>query len=329
MKESEIRPRELLERYLSLSGEDAQRFFSNGYRENVECVACGSDLAAVEFTKQGFDYSRCRSCASLFVSPRPSAEQFHHFYQASPSSEYWAKEFFPVVAEARREKIFRPRVHELLKLCEAKNLQIRQIVDVGAGYGIFLEEWRERVPEAELIAVEPSPELASVCRSKGLTVHESVLEEVDASNIQADLAVCFEVLEHVHNPYEFLTKMVRLVRPGGYLLISTLSIDGFDLQLLGAQSDQISPPHHINFLSVDGMRLLFRRLGMTDISVTTPGKLDVEIVRNAFNRKGYSAELPNFIKKIVFNDELANKFQAFLASNCLSSHAWVFAQKGI
>ena len=70
-----------------------------------------------------------------------------------------------------------------------------------------------------------------------------------------------------------------MTRTGGYLFISTLCIDGFDLQLLWDNSSQISPPHHINFLSIKGFQLLFERAGISDISITTPGELDVEIVK--------------------------------------------------
>ena len=35
----------------------------------------------------------------------------------------------------------------------------------------------------------------------------------------ADLVVCFEVLEHVYDPLEFVRTLSGLVRPGGYVVI--------------------------------------------------------------------------------------------------------------
>ena len=66
-------------------------------------------------------------------------------------------------------------------------------MDVGAGYGIMLDEWRQVHPETSLLAVEPFRSLASECRSKGFEVVEDFAENVK----WADLVVCFEVLEHV------------------------------------------------------------------------------------------------------------------------------------
>lgn len=96
----------------------------------------------------------------------------------------------------------------------------------------------------------------------------------------ADLLVCFEVLEHVHNPLAFLKSLIRLVRPGGLVLVTTLCISGFDLQVLWDRSHHIAPPHHINFPSITGIRNLFTRAGAKSIEIPTPCKLDVDIVPN-------------------------------------------------
>ena len=329
MKEDDIRPRELLSEYLALSQKDVDIFFPEQNRKQVNCVGCDHPTSTLDFIKQGFCYRLCDSCGSLFVSPRPSEENFQSFYEDSESSRYWAEIFFPAVAEPRREKIFRPRVSALQDMCQSRGVDVQTIVDVGAGYGIFLEEWKRDDPNVEAIAIEPSLDLAETCRNKGLTVKPVTLENVNASDIEADVAVCFEVLEHVHDPFVFLQKMSDLVRPGGLVMISTLSIDGFDLQVLGRKSDQISPPHHINFLSCDGMKALFSRVDLQEVSVTTPGKLDVDIVRGAVKKTNSCVDLPPIIQAILSDPEASSDFQDFLSRNRLSSHAWIVASKRI
>src|SRR5436853_7850415 len=121
MKEADIRPEHLHRRYLELSAEDADRCFGRGARHTIPCVACDAAGARVEFEKNGFPYSRCDICGTLYQSPRPPLDAFEAFYRNSVSSRYWAEEFFPAVAEARRGSIFRPRVERLAKLCSAKN----------------------------------------------------------------------------------------------------------------------------------------------------------------------------------------------------------------
>lgn len=329
MKESDIRPEALLNRYLELSERDAELCFVETPRLNIPCVACGKEQIDSEFEKNGFAYSSCQNCGTLFQSPRPPIAAFEAFYRDSISSRYWADEFFPAVAEARREKIFRPRVERLASLCRTKNIAIERLIDVGAGYGIFLDEWRKANPSTQLLAVEPSESLAAECRSKGFEVVEEIAENVSGYNNFADLVVCFEVLEHVYDPVSFVQTLSNLVKPGGYVFVSTLCVDGFDIQMLWDKSNSIFPPHHINFLSVAGFEKLFARAGLVDVDVSTPGQLDVDIVRNALKRKPEIMSGQRFLRRIVNDQDIAANFQEFLAANRLSSHAWVIGKKPI
>jgi 2-polyprenyl-3-methyl-5-hydroxy-6-metoxy-1,4-benzoquinol methylase len=327
MKEYEIRPEVILNRYLELTAEDAENCFSNGTRLEVACVACGGTETRHQFDKNGFAYVQCTDCDTLYHSPRPPIAAFEAFYSQSKSSRYWAEVFFPSVAEVRREKIFRPRVEQLTKLCAERGINVKSLIDVGAGYGILLDEWRSRFPDIEALAIEPSTVLAQECRSKGFTVIEEIVENVVGHDNSADLVTCFEVLEHVYEPLSFLQALKQLARPGGYVFVSTLCIDGFDLQVLWDKSNQISPPHHINLLSIHGLQSLFQRAGLINTTITTPGQLDVDIVRNACKRDPELLNGQRFLQKLLDNDNSATAFQQFLTEQHMSSHAWVIGQK--
>ncbi len=326
MNENEIRPKDLLRCYLELCEKDAKHYFDHSEKYDVACVACGSEEVSFEFEKQDFEYVRCVNCGTLYQTPRPSAEAFGRFYSDSESSKYWADVFFPAVAEIRREKIFRPRVKRLIEMCSKKGLDVKRLVDVGAGYGIFLDEWRLCCPEVDAVAVEPSASLAAECRRKEFRVIEAVAQQANGLSGFADLVVCFEVLEHVDDPLSFLNTLKGMVRPGGYVFISTLCIDGFDLQMLWEKSTQMSPPHHINILSVDGFVELFKQAGLVDVDVSTPGVLDVDIIRNVANDDTEFLTEHRFLRSVLHDKKIAQEFQSFLSENRLSSHAWVFGQ---
>jgi len=159
MKEYEIRPKELFDRYLELSRKDAMAFDKNGF-ENSVCPGCGSENSEHKFSKNGFTYSICRDCASVFCSPRPTEETIKKFYEESESSKYWSTVFFPAVAELRREKLFKIKAEKICSLLKELKLKPAKICDVGAGYGILLEELRKLIPESSFYAIEPCHELA-------------------------------------------------------------------------------------------------------------------------------------------------------------------------
>jgi SAM-dependent methyltransferase len=327
MKEEEIRPEALLTHYIALSAQDAEQYFKKGERLNISCVACEKNNYSHCFIKNNFTYVECDNCRTLYLNPRPPLAMFEKFYRESKSSQYWADVFYPAVADIRREKIIRPRVRRLQELFNGKKIEIKNLIDVGAGYGIFLDEWRSLRPGIEILAVEPSTSLANECRKKGFSVAENIVENLDEYSNSADLVTCFEVLEHVYSPLRFIKALAQLTVPGGYVFISSLCIDGFDLQVLGEKSSQISPPHHINFLSKVGFVELFKLAGLVDLEIITPGELDVDIVRNAARLDPSIIAGQPFLNKLLSDDVVAAAFQNFLVNHGLSSHVWVIGRK--
>lgn len=329
MKEQDIRPSDLFEEYLKLSARDAEACFVGTPRMHVPCPGCGGSKYVECFTKLGFAYAQCVDCATLYQSPRPPLEAFSRFYSDSVSSQYWAEVFFPAVKEVRRERVFRPRVELISRLCRERGVAPEVVVEVGAGHGIFLDEWRRQQPRAHVAAVEPNGAMARICRDNGIEVLEALAEDADSWRGKADLLVCFEVIEHVHDSAGFGRALLNLVKPGGFLALTGLGVEGFDIQVLWQRSNSVSPPHHLNFLSCRGLEALLRRVGFAAIEVTTPGQLDVDIVYNSFRSDPSALAAHRFERTLLSRGEPARvAFQQFLRDHQLSSHMLALAQRG-
>lgn len=327
MKESDIRPSDILNRFLQLCSEDSVIYFKDCAKKDIPCPACVSKQVKRSFNKWGFDYVVCQECGTLYQSPRPPQENFERFYQESRSAQYWAKTFFPSVAEARREHLFRPKVEKIIQLCNDDKFSPSVVVDIGAGYGLFLEEWRKKFPKAELVAIEPNADLANVCRAKGLKVVESFVEDVDSHGIY-DMLVALELIEHIYEPYKFCFSLKQFLKKNGRLLLTGLTVDGFDIQVLWEHSKSVSPPQHINFISVLGFKKLLSRVGFSKVRIFTPGKLDVDIVKNFLAEKPDILGNQRMVKNLLAKDDEALKdFQEFLSKHQLSSHCWIWAEK--
>ena len=331
MKESDIRPRELFNQYLELARNDIDRFFADhSHFEAVACPGCGSQTCEPALVKLKFTYMLCAECGSLYLSPRPTVDMYKTYYQGAESVKFWSSHFFKETAEARRQAIFKPRAHlvaEWLKKIETPSQSDQLFVDIGSGYAIFLQEVQRLGLFAKIMGIEPEANLAQIGRDQGFTIIEKTLEAIDEGEISADFATAFEVLEHVFSPLEFLTSAGRILRPGGILMLTTLTVSGFDIQVLWEHSKSIYPPHHINLLSTRGMRELVARSDLQLVDLSTPGELDVDIVRN-IQREKPDIQFPRFIASIIDAPaEVRTRFQHFLKENELSSHIRVMVSR--
>ena len=326
MKEKDIRPRGLFSRYLELCKKEAIEIFEGCSRVDIPCPGCGQVEAVHQFNKWGFDYATCNECGSLFQTPRPDRNSFDRFYRDSRSADYWANTFFPSVAEARRIHLVRPKIEQIVELCGKDDFVPASLCEVGAGYGLFLDEWKKRFPEAKTIGIEPNPALAEKCRQKGLSIIEEFVEDATGYEENFDLIVAMEVIEHIHDPFQFCLALRRRMNAGGRALVTGPTVDGFDIQVLWEHSRSVSPPHHLNLLSVSGFENLMKRAGFSLLRVFTPGHLDVEIVQKAVEEDPSQLSSHRFVSLLLSRGKDAQEeFQTFLQEHRLSSHCWIWA----
>ncbi len=82
---------------------------------------------------------------------------------------------------------------------------------------------------------------------------------------------------------------------------------------------------HINLLSVEGINCIGKRCGLDIVELATPGKLDLDIVRNALVEDPH-IPVSRFVRSLLRrSNQTQENFQAFLQVNCFSSHVRVIA----
>jgi SAM-dependent methyltransferase len=326
LKEEDIRKRDVLNRYLELVGEDCEIFFREraGYTQSA-CPACASESATPQFEKNGFEYAQCRQCRTLFVLNRPPYEKLVDFYTASQSTAFWIRDFFLPMAEARRQAIFRPRADYIAGRFGTDPGWT--IGDIGAGFGLFLEEMRVLWPRCRYVAIEPSPEQAGICSKAGLAAECSTIEALSGYDARFDLLTAYELLEHLSDLRQFTEAVFRLLKPGGWFFMTTLNGEGFDIQVLWEKAKAVTPPHHLNFLNPESLEQMLVRAGFEVPSVETPGKLDWDIVEGMIRHE--EANPGRFWTLLAQQGTAEGKreFQEWLSRNRLSSHMRVLARK--
>ena len=146
-----------------------------------------------------------------------------------------------------RESEFKP-LHDINPLRvdyierQVNGLAGKQVVDIGCGGGILTEALARR--GALMTGIDMAEQSLKVAR---LHLHESDLEiDYQLSTAEAfaehnatrfDVVTCLEMLEHVPDPAAVIDAAVRLLKPGGCLILSTLNRNpkSFALAILGAE----------------------------------------------------------------------------------------------
>ena len=172
-------------------------------------------------------------------------------------------------------------VKELILENSSNENPINFVVDIGGGYGVFDEEIKQ-IMDITPIVIEPSVHLAEICRSKDLIVIEKFMEHLDNEELPngGKCFVSFELFEHLYNPKFFLETVYKSMDKGDMFIFTTLSGMGLDIQVLGAHSKSVSPPHHLNFFNPKSIKMILLEIGFDIVKIQTPGKLDVDILRN-------------------------------------------------
>ena len=321
IREADIRPPHLEAEARRLAEADARRLLLQRHEfVSVDCPACRSADAVPQFEKGGFDFRECRRCGTLFISPRPTAALLQVYYAEAEGAKFWNRHVFPASADIRRERIFRPRLRLVADVTVGR--PVDTLVDVGAGFGWFAALCVEEGLARRVIAVEPNPELADSCRrTKAVEVIEAPIEECH-DLLAADVITCFELIEHLFDPFDLLRACRQGLRRGGLFICTTPNWEGFDVALLRARSDNVAGPRHLQLFTPRALRGLLERVGFGEVVISTPGQLDVDIFRNKIVGDIFgAAELPFFGRLIRDGSpEFRHDLQQLLQRHGLSSN---------
>ena len=98
--------------------------------------------------------------------------------------------------------------------------QGRTILDVGCGNGLFSAFW---AGTHRMVGVDFSINMLKLARRNGLEVYHADANTLPFANDQFDAVICAEVIQHFEDALPVLGEMARVVKPGGWVLVSTLN----------------------------------------------------------------------------------------------------------
>jgi len=234
-------------------------------QETIPCPGCGGTRARRVLACDGFAFVRCAACSLVYQNPRPVFEDVRKRYDG----QYFAYEienernFFTLMKLGLRDIGF----EELTRALPAR----RSFLDIGCATGMLIESMKADGWDARGVDVcRESAEYG--IEHRGVPIFVGTLEEARFPSASFAVVHFSHLIEHVPDPRGFLAEVRRILAPGGYAIITTPNVDGFQARLFGT-GWRSAIADHLTLFSKRTLRRLIAESGFDVRQTVTWGGL--------------------------------------------------------
>ncbi len=310
---SAVKPLEGLQAYRAYCLSATRRALERGTRRRSRSPVHGGRLEPFG-TVEGFEYLRDPQNGSLLLADLPEPEVWAELLREVGRFRNSPEAFHAGLAQSRTDHVYAPKLEWIQETLRLQQMSRPRLLEVRTAPSRLTSLLMESRSFADVTAVEEMT-----------LAHPSGAEARSGVPVQA--AVLLESLDRVDDPEALLRGVAHRLQTGGLLFVTALVASGFDLAVLGAQNRYLYPPDRANCLSVRALEALIGRSGFTPLEVSTPGVLDVGIVRAHLAQDPGITISPFERQLIEADDDAREAFQMFLQQQGLSTFARMVARR--
>ncbi len=241
-------------------------------RQVEDCPTCGSARVTTllhapdrfHLRTQIYRLNRCQSCSTVWLHNPPSPAQM---------GQHYTEDYHRAIALAGEGSAMARWKDQVAMIGRHKSGG--HLLDIGCSSGGFLSTMK--TPGWNLHGIEMEESTAQRARvTTGANVF--VGDVLDAPYLAGtfDVITCFDVLEHVYSPREFLTKVLEWLKPGGIFYAMMPNIDSWEARLFGSHWFGLELPRHITHFSPRSLRYLLTGVGFEEVCLQTPAASYIE-----------------------------------------------------
>lgn len=182
---------------------------------------------------EGGQLWKCCDCNLVFRHPRMTKDQIDQLYCAG-CEDGWQT---PVASRTD---------WNLIREWLAVRKGLKRILDVGCFDGRLLEFLGR---DYEWMGIEIHAEAARRARARGVNVVSNDFGNLPTLDLNVDVAMAVDVIEHSLDPRAFLASLAACVRPGGYIIVTTGNTEAPTWRLMGSRYWYCHIAEHMSFIS--------------------------------------------------------------------------------
>lgn len=223
--------------------------------EEINCPLCGANDHAPWARENGYAAVKCKHCGLVYVNPRPSLDTISEATKTGVHKTDAGD--LSVTFRRSRRKLYRYRtIVQKMFAAEIAAGKPLSWLDVGAGYGEFIEAVLSAIPPGGAVCgMEPMKPKVEVARARGLPIVDTPLSQIEG---QYDVISLINVFSHIPDFEDFLHQAVAHCSPGGVVFLETGN--GGDVER-SQYPDELFLPDHLVFAGVKHIDLLLQKVG--------------------------------------------------------------------
>jgi len=227
------------------------------------CYLCNSLRTKVAYHDSVYRVIRCCHCGLHFVNPMSVADN-----SESHQSDILYNDGSDIAQMDKQKVRAVVTAGEITNLIKKGKIKGRRLLDIGSGFGFFLNELKKQ--GWEVFGCEQNKQANEFAGKTGLKVYTDLKDEHLWKKNCYDVITLWNVLEHIDNPLGFLCELKQLIANGGAVVIRVPNmllenITWTMAKLKGKNSPYMDLPMHLFGFTVSSLKLLLEKAGYHDV----------------------------------------------------------------
>jgi 2-polyprenyl-3-methyl-5-hydroxy-6-metoxy-1,4-benzoquinol methylase len=266
-----------------------------------ECVACRAQK--IRFWRQkNFHYTesanhkefhiyRCESCGTGFLNRPPHMQWLQSIYQYSGQALTQAITLADVLARETEFPNCKVDAERMTHQANLFNFSGNGLaLDIGSGFGFYTQALRKM--GYRTVSINPGKYENEVFRNLNGDEPLALMFENYEHSEQFGVVMMSQVLEHLLEPDQAISKVSAMLAPGGVLACAVPNYDSFLVKLLGTKDNAcLWVPEHVNYFTVEGLRALVERNGFSVMKVEQITRVPFKALSKRLRLKGKPAAM--------------------------------------